>query len=81
LVPDSSTALAIGEVLLKKYFGDEKIESEMPLGVVLKGDSIWVVHGTYAKLSKEKRARYRDGRAVIRFRKKDCKVVGIEHGK
>jgi len=79
MVPDSTTALAIGEVLLKKYFGAQHIERSKPIGVVLKNDSIWVVYVDFLNLPEETRVRGKGGRAHIKIRKKDCQVVGIEH--
>jgi hypothetical protein len=44
-VPDSETAVRIGEAALIPVYGKKQIQSEEPFQAELKGD-VWTVHGT-----------------------------------
>lgn len=72
-VPDAETAKKVAEAIWLPIYGN-KIYSEKPYVVSLKGDSVWVVTGS---ISKNKTG----GVAYIEIRKSDCKILKVIHGK
>src|SRR5215472_7155797 len=46
VVPDESTATRIAEIVLKRAYGEEVINRELPLRATLRSDNVWVVRGT-----------------------------------
>jgi len=73
IVPDSTTAKKISEILLVKRFG-EFILKQKPFKVELKYDSIWVISGS-------KKINTPGGVAIIKINKCDGKVLEISLGK
>jgi hypothetical protein len=81
-VPDSATAVQIGEAVLIPIYGKKQIESEEPFTARLEGDT-WIVRGTL---------RCPDGKggmttecdggvAVVKISKLDARVLHMMHGK
>jgi len=81
-VPDSATAVKIGEAVLIHVYGRKQIESELPLNAHLK-DGIWIVTGTL---------RCPDGKggtttecdggvAVVQISKSDGRIFSMTHYK
>jgi hypothetical protein len=47
IVPDELTATKIAEIVLKRAYGDEIINRELPLRATLRSDNVWIVRGTW----------------------------------
>lgn len=75
IVPDESTATKIAEIVLKRAYGDEVIDRELPLRATLRSDSVWVVKGTWPYSSDR-----RGGVATVEVAKKDAQIIRMSHG-
>ncbi len=72
-IPDEETAMHIAEVVWLSVYGNSIYEKK-PFRVELLGDSLWVVVGSLP-------ANMLGGVPYIEIQKKDCKILGIGHGK
>ncbi len=82
-VPDSATAVRIGEAALVPVYGKKHIESEEPFTARLK-DNVWTVSGTlYCSDGKGGRTAGNcvGGVAVVRISKTNGHVISMTHGK
>jgi hypothetical protein len=75
-VPDSKTALTIGEAVLIPVYGEKQIDSERPFKATLQGD-VWTVAGT---LNCETPACH-GGTAVVKISKTSGQIVFMTHYK
>jgi len=66
-------AVQIAEVILKKIYGEKKIERQKPFSINLEND-IWIIEG-YLEQS------YDGGVAYMEIRKDNGKIVKVIHGK
>jgi hypothetical protein len=73
LVPDSETAIAIAQALIKAQYGEEELKSELPLKATLSND-IWIVKGTLPK-------GWVGGVAVVKISKTDARIRQLHHYK
>ena len=80
-VPDSKTAMAVAEAVLKPVYGEAQIISERPFGAKLEAD-VWTVSGTlHCEGEKDPNISCKGGVAVVRISKSDAKVLSMTHGK
>ena len=90
-VPDKETAIKIAEAIWLPIYG-EAIYDELPFQARLLGDSVWVITGTRTihidgyTLSSDttingKFYTVSGGVLYARFRKLDCKIIEVSHGK
>ena len=81
-VPDSATAVQIGEAVLIPVYGKKTIESEKPFTATLKGD-VWTVGGTLrCHDSKGSITTQCDGgTAVVKISKIDAHIISMTHYK
>ena len=77
-VPDSGTAIKIGEAALTKVYGKSKVKSERPFIAELK-DDVWTVSGTLH--CPDHKALCEGGVATVRLSKTDGRVISITHYK
>jgi hypothetical protein len=77
IVPDELTATKIAEIVLKRAYGDENINRELPLRATLRSDNVWVVRGTWTHTYSSDA---RGGVATIEITKKDGQVLRLSHG-
>jgi hypothetical protein len=75
IVPDELTATKIAEVVLKRAYGDETINRELPLRATLRSDNVWIVGGTWPYGSDDQ-----GGVATVEITKKDGQIVRMSHG-
>lgn len=75
IVPDEATATKVGEILLRRAYGDAVIDRELPLHTTLRSDGVWVVRGTWHYSSGD-----RGGVGVVEISKKDAQVIRLSHG-
>jgi len=84
-VPNKATAIKIAEAVWLPIYG-EKIYSERPFEATLRGDTLWVVTGTlngangYDSTTGELSVTV-GGVVYIEIRKKDGKILIVNHGK
>ncbi len=82
-VPDSATAVKIGEAKLVPVYGKKHIESEEPFTATLK-DNVWTVSGTL-HCSDGKGGRTTGdcvgGVAVVQISKANGHVISMTHGR
>ena len=81
-VPDSATAVQIGEAVLVPIYGKKQIESERPFTARLEGDT-WTVSGTL-RCSDGKGGMTTEcagGVAVVKISKLDARILYMMHGK
>jgi hypothetical protein len=77
IVPDELTATKIAEIVLKRAYGDEIINRELPLQATLRTDNVWIVRGTWAhSYSSDARG----GVATVEITKKDGQILRMSHG-
>ena len=79
IVPDELTATKIAEIVLKRAYGDEIINRELPLRATLRSDNVWIVRGTRPN-SYSSDSDARGGVATIEIAKKDGQVIRMSHG-
>lgn len=86
LVPDSTTAVKIAEVIWLPLFG-EKIYNEQPFVAKLIGDSVWQVTGS-SSIKSDSHVHggniitiYSGGVAYIKIKKSNCEILDVGHGK
>jgi hypothetical protein len=72
-VPDSKTAIAIGEAILAPIYGEQKIVAERPFSAQL-DKGVWMTSGHLPEGND-------GGVAQIKIRKSDAAVVFVSHGK
>ena len=77
VVPDESTAAKIAEIVLKRAYGDEAINRELPLRATLRPDNVWVVRGTWPY---PYNSDARGGVATVEIAKKDGQIIRMSHG-
>lgn len=75
IVPDELTATKIAEIILKRAYGDETINRELPLRATLRSDDVWIVRGTWPYSPDD-----RGGVATVEITKKDGQVIRMSHG-
>jgi NTF2 fold immunity protein len=75
IVPDELTATKIAEIVLKRAYGDETMNRELPLHAKLRSDNVWIVGGTWPYNSD-----YRGGVATVEITKKDGQIIRMSHG-
>jgi hypothetical protein len=73
-VPDSKTAIGVGEAVLIPVYGEDRIRSEEPFSADLNGD-VWFVHGTLPKPHNE------GGVAQVSISKSKGCILPMIHGK
>ncbi len=73
VVPDSSTAVDMGMLILSKVYGDTLIKSEKPFTAVL-SRGYWIVYGNIGN-------KMVGGVAEIVLKKGNGQVINISHGK
>jgi hypothetical protein len=78
-VPDSLVAIKIAEAVLFPIYGEEKIKKQKPYRVILIGDSIWAVNGTFPVLPNNQIVR--GGTFEIKIQKSDARVIEVYHGR
>jgi hypothetical protein len=81
-VPDSATAIQIGEAVLIPIYGKKQIESEKPFAARLEGN-MWIVSGTL-RCSDGKGGMSTEcagGVAVVKISKIDARILYVIHGK
>ena len=77
VVPDESTAAKIAEIVLKRAYGDETINRELPLRATLRADNVWIVRGTWPyPYSSDAHG----GVAAVEIAKKDGQIIRMSHG-
>ena len=72
-VPDEETAIQIAEVVWLSVYGDS-IYKKKPFRAELFGDSLWIVAGSLPP-------DMLGGVPYIEIQKRDCKILGVGHGK
>jgi hypothetical protein len=72
-IPDEKTAIHIAEIVWLSVYGDS-IYKRKPFRAELLGDSLWIVAGSL-------QPNMLGGVPYIEIQKKDCKILGIGHGK
>lgn len=72
-VPDKKTAIKIAEAIWLPLYG-KSIYTSKPFIAKLEKGNIWKVEGTLPENTL-------GGVPVIRFRKSDCKIISVSHGK
>jgi hypothetical protein len=77
-VPDSATALRVGEAVLVPVYGVKHIESEKPFTATLKHD-VWTIQGTLH--CSDGLALCDRGVAEVRISKADGRILFMNHGK
>jgi hypothetical protein len=79
-VPDSATAVQIGEAVLIPIYGKKTIESERPFTATLKGD-VWTVGGTLRCHASNGNitAECDGGTAVVKISKIDAHIISMTH--
>ena len=77
-VPDKDTASLLGELVLKKIYGDNNIDRQKPFKIFLK-DNIWTVIGTLSK--EEDKEEALGGVFMIKISKKDARIIRVTHGR
>jgi hypothetical protein len=77
IVPDESTATKIAEILLKRAYGDETINHELPLRATLRPDNVWIVRGTWPYSYSSD---VHGGLATVEIAKKDGQIIRMSHG-
>jgi hypothetical protein len=77
IVPDELTATKIAEIVLKRAYGDEIINRELPLRATLRPDNVWIVRGT---LPHTYSSDARGGVAIVEITKKDGQVIRMSYG-
>jgi hypothetical protein len=77
LVPDELTATKIAEIVLKRAYGDDIMNRELPLRATLRSDNVWIVRGTWP-FSYSSNAR--GGVATVEISKKDGQIIRMSHG-
>ena len=77
IVPDELTATKIAEIVLKRAYGDEIINRELPLRATLRSDNMWIVRGTS---SYPYSSDTRGGVATVEISKKDGQIIHLSHG-
>lgn len=75
IVPDELTATKIAEIVLKRAYGDETMNRELPLHAKLRSDNVWIVGGTWPYSSDD-----RGGVATVEITKKDGQIIRMSHG-
>jgi len=77
IVPDELTATKIAEIVLKRGYGDETINRELPLRATLRSNTVWIVRGTWPhSYSSDARG----GVATVEIAKKDGQIIRMSHG-
>jgi NTF2 fold immunity protein len=77
IVPDELTATKIAEIVLKRAYGDEIINRELPLRATLRSDNVWIIRGTWPySYSSDARG----GVATVEITKKDGQIIRMSHG-
>jgi hypothetical protein len=82
-VPDSTTAVRIGEAALSPVYGKKQIESEQPFTAILR-DAVWTVSGTLSCPDGKGGATTggcEGGVAIVQISKVDAHVISMTHGK
>ncbi|HEY4837019.1 MAG TPA: NTF2 fold immunity protein [Candidatus Acidoferrales bacterium] len=81
-VPDSRTAVKIGEAVLVPVYGKAQIESELPITAKLKRDT-WMVSGTLncPDSAGRKSDSCDGGVAYVQISKADGRIIAMSHGK
>jgi hypothetical protein len=77
VVPDELTASKIAEIVLKRAYGDETINRELPLRATLRSDNVWIVRGTWPYTYSSDA---RGGVATVEIAKKDGQIIRMSHG-
>ncbi len=77
-VPNSETAIAIAEAVLKPIYGVDKINSERPFTSEFK-DGVWVVSGSLQRGTSN--VAVKGGVAMIEISKADGRILRVSHGK
>jgi hypothetical protein len=81
-VPNSETAVAIGEAVLIPVYGKKHVESERPYRATLKGN-VWTVAGTlYCADGKPQSATLPScsgGIAIVEISKQDAHIISMTH--
>jgi hypothetical protein len=77
-VPNSETAIKVGEAALMKVYGKRKVKSERPFSAELK-DDVWTVSGTLH--CPDHKAVCHGGVAEVLLSKTDGRVISIRHYK
>ena len=77
-VPDSESAIKIGEAALMKVYGKSKVKSERPFSAELK-DDVWTVSGTLH--CKDDKRTCEGGVAMATISRIDGRVISMSHGK
>lgn len=72
-IPDERTAILVALAILSRIYGEQQINSELPLRSVLR-DGTWIVEGTLQK-------DMAGGVAIIKLAKSDGRVLYVSHGK
>jgi hypothetical protein len=85
-IPDNTTAIKVAEAVWLPLYGDMIYQSQ-PFIAKLKGDTIWVVEGTYPKSTMETV----DGDTMIYMRsggvpyielkRSNCEILNVSHSK
>jgi hypothetical protein len=78
IVPDELTATKIAEIVLKRAYGEEIINRELPLRATLRSDNVWIVRGNWSTWSyySDKKG----GVATVEIAKKDGQIIRMTHG-
>jgi NTF2 fold immunity protein len=81
-VPDSATAVKIGEAVLIPIYGKKQIQSELPLSAHLK-DHVWTVTGTLRCPDGKggTTTQCSGGVAVVEISKVDGRILSMTHYK
>lgn len=77
VVPDELTATRIAEIVLKRAYGEETINHELPLRATLRPDNVWIVRG---KWQYSYNSNVHGGVATVEIAKKDGQVIRMSHG-
>jgi len=73
IIPDSITAIKIGEIILSNIYGKDKIIKERPFTALLINE-YWIVYGFLPE-------GYKGGVAEIIIKKDNGEIINISHGK
>jgi hypothetical protein len=76
IVPDELTATKIAEIVLKRAYGDEIINRELPLRATLRSDNVWIIRGMWPHPYSSDA---REGVATVEIASKDGQIIRMSH--
>ena len=77
-VREPLTAVKIAETIIRRYFGDESIDSDVPCKVTFIGGAIWKVEGRFSDHLHEESLRYKGETFRVTMTKDRGKILSVD---